>query len=196
MNPSDPIVIVGAIVVTAVAVVYMKQSSGPSQSQIRSLIEQGIRFEHQNNLVEAQMNLERALTALGESKKPDLQMQVTCFIHLGNVYERAGQPDKAKEVFKLAVANWANELRSGRLTVVDIDYAMTNMDFGRGTVDVVEFYVDNIITMREKSMPKGHHDLDNSYKIGANLLRKAGYTQEADLLLQRGREGPPKNVKS
>lgn len=192
MSLSDPLVICGVVLVTAMLIVYMRtSSSGASPSQIRTAIERGLRQEQTQQYLEASLELESALKMIAESPKTDLSQEVTCLVHLGNCYERMGQPDKASEVFKRALRNWEQQLRQNKLQPIDIDFAMTNLDFGRGTLDVAEFYVDNIIMRRERNYPKGHPDLDNSYKIGANLLRKSGYKKEAELLEQRGREGSP-----
>lgn len=195
MNANDPIIIGAAVFTTAMLVIYMRTagSGGASPMQIRSAIEKGLLLEQQQRWQEASLTLEDAMKMLRESRKPDLSQEVTCCVHLGNIYERLDEPQKAARVFQQAVADWKQLLQQRKLEPIDIDYAMTNLDFGRGTLTVTEFYVDNIITMRERTFPPGSPDLKNSYSIGANLLRRAGYLKEAELLERRGVEGPPKD---
>lgn len=178
-----------SVIVTIGLIAYMKSSAagGPSATGLADdLIAKGLLFEQQNNLVEARIALERALEAMEASNSSELQQQVTCCVHLGNIYERLGEPKEAAEKFKRVLKNWTALLKANQLAFIDVDFAVTNLDFGRGTLDVAEWYVDNIIVYREQLLPKGHADLIMSYKIGANLLRKSGYTQEADLLETRG----------
>lgn len=194
MQSTDPILIAGAVFVSAMLVIYIRttSSSGASPAQIRAAIERGLLLEHQQQWKEASLTLEDALKMLRESGKPDLAQEVTCCVHLGNLYERLDEPQKAARVFQRAVEDWKQLLQQRKLGPIDIDYAMTNLDFGRGTLTVAEFYVDNIITLREREYPPGSADLKNCYAIGANLLRRAGYGKEAELLERRGVEGPPK----
>jgi tetratricopeptide (TPR) repeat protein len=191
MAGTDFVMIAIGVVATIGALAYFRASSSASPAQIRQLIEQGLRYEAQNDYIEAQLTLERALKQLETQRRPDLQQHVSVLVHLGNCYERLGKPELAREVFGGAIASWAKALREQKLELIDVDYAVTNLNFGRGTLDVCEFYVDNIVTLRERALPKGHPDLDMSYKIGANLLRKSGYIKEAELLEERGRNGPP-----
>jgi tetratricopeptide (TPR) repeat protein len=194
LTSSDPIIIAAAVFSTAMLIIYIRTSgsAGASPMQIRQAIEKGLLLEQQQRWKEASLVLEDAVKMLRASAKPDLSQEVTCCVHLGNIYERLDEPEKARGVFDRAVADWKQLLQQRKLEPIDIDYAVTNLDFGRGTLAVAEFYVDNIITMREREFPPGSADLKNCYTIGANLLRRAGYLKEAELLERRGLEGPPK----
>lgn len=187
MDATNLLVLGGAVVATVALLAYMRRSNNSaSEGQIRDLISKGLLFEQQNDSVQAQLTLERALREIENSDKIDMGQQATCLAHLGNIYERLGQPEQAKLQFNRVLDNWRAQLQRNQLSPADIDYAMTNLEFGRGTLAVAEFYVDAIVVLREKVLPKGHTDLENSYRIGANLLRKAGYKEEANLLLERG----------
>ena len=73
--------------------------------------------------------------------------------------------------------------------MVDIDFAATHTDFGRGTNDVADFYLKKVIPQRERTLPRGHSDLINSYVIAGRLLRKLGRNQEAQLVEMKSGRG-------
>jgi hypothetical protein len=186
MNETALVAVVSVVAVLLI-LVYMRSSGAQaSTTQISSQISRGLLLEQQQDWLAARMALESALKELESVPNPDLSQQVTCAVHLGHIYERLGEPQLAAEQFKQVLASWQRQLKAGKLQFTDVDYVVTNLDFGRGTLDVCEFYVDNIVTQREKSLPRNHPDIEMSYKIGGRLLRKSGYVQEADILEKRG----------
>lgn len=136
---------------------------------------------HANNYHEAEYKLERALHMMRRQKSPDIPRLVSCLVNLSVCYERNGKLKEAGGVFPLVIKGWTQHMKRGG-SMVDIDYAATHSDFGRGTHEVAEFYLKKVIPMRERKFPKGHHDISNSYVIAARLLRKLGRNEEADEL--------------
>jgi tetratricopeptide (TPR) repeat protein len=183
-------VILLAVVSLAAVGVYLAWARGGGDSSARadSWMQEGMLFKQRNDYVQAEMKLEKALAEFEASKNADVSKTISCLVALANVYESNGKPEKAREAFKRVLDKWKAQLAHGELSVIDIDYAVSNMDFGRATYDVAEFYIDSIVVMRERTLPKGHTDTLNSHKLGAQLLRKAGYTAEADELEARGQE--------
>ena len=187
MNGPDPTFVIGSIVVVVLMLLLTRRGeSNVNRNLVDSNISKGLLFEERKDYVQAKLALEAALKGL-ESGKPDMGQQITCCVHLGHVYEALGQPEQARVQFEQVLKTWRQQLDKKSINLVDIDYAVTNLDFGRGTAYVAEFYVDSIVAMKEKQFPKGHQDLQTSYKIGAMLLRKAGFKEEANLLEERGK---------
>lgn len=186
MSLFDPLVALGALASTAILLLYMKNSGKSANIALaKELIAKGLLSEQQNEFGQARIELERALKELDSSPEGYLSEQATCLVHLGNIYEKVGDPEQARLAYKRVLDQWQSQIKTSKINLSDIDYLVTNVDFGRGTYAVAEFYVDNVITLRESSLPLGHPDIETSHKIGAKLLRKAGYVQEAELLEQR-----------
>lgn len=179
--------VIALILMSIVALVawIMWSRGGGGGSNAAMLMQQALLHKQNNDYVQAEIQLEKALHAMESESQPDLSRMVSCLVHLAEVYEKQGKPEKASAAFNKVLRQWQRQLSSNQLSTVDIDYAVSNMDFGRGTYDVAVWYVDNIVAARERSLPAGHTDIRNSQLLGARLLRKAGYKQEADLLEAR-----------
>lgn len=186
MDPNTIILVGTSILAVGVYIVWSRSGSGGS-AQADMLLSAGLLHKSRQEYVEAEMKLEKALSEFEADRQADMGKMVSCLVNLASVYEHTNKPEQARQAFKRVLAHWQKQLAGNQLTVIDIDYAVSNMDFGRGTYDVAEFYIDNIVTLRERTLPERHPDRNNSYKIGAILLRKAGYTAEATELEDRGK---------
>lgn len=172
-----------------VALFLLKLTQAPSNSaELQRLMSSGMMAMQQRDFAEAETHFERALKMLKSEKEPDVPKVVTCLTNLSQCYEESGKHKEAREVFKQIIADWDHHLRKGR-PMVDIDYAATNSDLGRGTNEVAEFYINKVIPLRTSSLPPRHPDISNSYSIAARLLRKLGRNEEADQLELKAKQG-------
>ncbi len=189
MSGTDPMILVAAGAMTLLAVgLFVANARSGGGGNVDSLISQAMMHKQRNELVEAELKLEKALTEMEGMRKVDLDKMASCLVSLGEVYERQGKPEKSGAALQRCLKQWKEQLARNALTTVDIDYAVSNMDFGRATYDLAEFYIDNVVTLREKTLPAGHPDILTSHLLGAQLLRKAGYKEEADILEARSRK--------
>jgi len=171
------ILLVGVSVLALVLwVVWNKGGQAPADD----LLAQGIRQVQQNDFIQGALTLERAVAALERDPKSDVSKMVSAMTYLAKCYERTARYSDADQLFKRVISHWGNRLERGdAAALVDIDYAVTNTDFGRGALDIADFYVTKVIPFRQKHLPNTHADVTNSYAIGARLLRVVGRKEEA-----------------
>jgi tetratricopeptide (TPR) repeat protein len=170
-------------VAIALGLLFVWNKSGSASSQgVSDLIAKAIRMKEQQQFVEAQLAFERALKELSAQKRPDVNSTVTCLTNLAQIYEREGKAQEARQVFQQVLRNWEVYIQQKGASLMDIDYALTNNDFGRGTQDIAQFYVSKVLPMRQQTLPAGHPEIAASRTIAARLLRRVGRTKEAEAL--------------
>lgn len=179
--PAVDIQIIIGVVLSAAAIIgwIAWAKGGGGSSNIDALMQQGLLHKQQNNFVEAEISLERALKLLEGANKPDISRTVTCMVNLAQCYEKNNKFKESRDLFQTVFRHWESLLRSNSAgALIDIDYAVTNSDFGKGTGAVEQFY-ERVVDYKEKALGQLHPDVTNSLIILAQLKRKTGKNTEA-----------------
>lgn len=172
---------------SALSFVLWKISQNGANSSGDDLLKSGMLCVQQRNFVEGQLQLERALKLLNAQSRPDIPKVVSCLANLGQCYESNGDHQAAREAFSQVTKNWESYVQRKDAQLADIDYAALNSNFGSGTQDICDFYMQVMIPFREQSLGLRHPDTLASYKIAAHLLSKLGRTQESEIFELKGK---------
>ena len=164
-----------------------KISQKGAGSNADNLLRSGIQSVQQRNFVEGQLDLERALKILNSESRPDIPKIVSCLANLGQCYENIGDHQSAREAFSQVTKNWETYVQRKDAQLADIDYAALNTDFGSGTQDICDFYMQVMMPFREQTLGARHPDTLTSYKIAAHLLTKLGRAGEAEQMELKGK---------
>ncbi len=180
--------IVGVVITVGAVILWLVWSRGNAGGSVDALVAQGLLHKQRNDFIEAELDLERALKMLQSASKPDISKTVTCMVNLAQCYEKNGKFKESRDLFQTVLKQWEALLRAKcSSALIDIDYAVTNSDFGKGTGAVEEFY-EKVVDFKEKSLGQLHPDVSNSLIILARLKRKMGKNAEADHLQEMVKE--------
>ena len=178
----EPTLIVFAVLCVVGFALWRATQGGSNAGEIERSVTAGMFAAQSNQWPEAQTHLEHALLLMEREKTLDIPKMVSCMLRLAECYERTGLQREAAQIFPAVLKTWEHYMVQPGASMVDIDFAATHSDFGRGTNDVANFYLTKVIPFRERKLPKGHPDTLNSYVIAVRLLRKLGRNGEADKL--------------
>lgn len=184
MNTEILIAFVGFSVLSFVLWKVLQKGTG---SNADGLLRSGILAVQQRKFVEGQLDLEPALKILNSESRPDIPKIVSCLANLGQCYENMGDHQAARDAFSQVTKNWETYVQRKDAQLADIDYAALNSDFGSGTQDICDFYMQIMIPFREQTLGARHPDTLASYKITAHLLAKLGRTSEAEQFELKGK---------
>lgn len=179
------------VVLAIVATIFLwllNRRGGVDPKQIDSLISSGLLLKQQNDYVQSQMYLERALGLIDSARETDNSKLSSCLIHLAETYDRQNKYKDARETRARLLNVWKSILASNSVeALIDIDYFASNCNFGPGAVDVCNFY-QQVIDLKKSRLGEDHSDVADSLQIHARLLRQIGEKEKAQESEDRAEE--------
>lgn len=162
-----------------------------NRAEIDGLLSSALINQQQSNIPEAQQNYERAMKLLEYPESRDEAKLASCYIHLAEIYDRAGSYPASREMHAKLIVMWIKQLQSGDPSaLIDIDFAMTHNTFGSGTPQILEFY-EKVIQFKEKQFGPKSSQAADAYLIKAKLLRVLGEKESAELCERKAAEVRP-----
>lgn len=172
-------IIIALAVVSTIFLLLIGRRGGVDPKQVDSLISSGLLYKQQNDYIQSQMYLERALNLIDSSRETDNSKLSSCLIHLAESYDRQNKYKEARESRARLLNVWKGILNSSSVeALIDIDYFASNCNFGPGAVDVCQFY-QQVVDMKRNRLGENHSDVADSLQIHARLLRQIGEKEQA-----------------
>lgn len=181
--------VIALVAVGATILALKAMRSRPNNSaEISGLLSSALLNQQQSKIPEAQLDYERAMKLLEYPDSRDEAKLASCYIHLAEIYDRAGNTAASREMHAKLIVMWMKQLQSGDPSaLIDIDFAMTHNTFGSGTRQILEFY-EKVILFKEKSFGPKSSQAADAYLIKAKLLRVLGEKDSAALAEQKAAE--------